>query len=275
MAQYTLEVPAFYIQEIRSSGYDSLVASTGLRVMNAEGALHHAWIGQSVRLGDYAAGGIAHPIPLRYDNVDVPGPIPDSTDGGAIYWTFLLVTSERAASPELVSALTEAAITVAGTLLGSENILLQVAGGLILGTAELVKLLDQGCDGVVAAQSWAMTDAELTASTSGAGQAWVSWQNYPGTDSPLKCGAPSNYDVGYKIVRTAGPGIEVPDLRGQPLTDAEFIVRQAGLQLRVRQEVIGRVEIETVVSQSPAPHTRVPPPTTIDVTVARPPMIQP
>ncbi len=179
---YTLYIPICYIREIRSTGGDTLVASTGLQVMNAEGALHNVWPGQAVEMGSWATGASPR-VGLSYGNVDVPGPTHQKPDGGAIYWTFILANSQRAADPVLVNVITEAAVTVAGALLGSGNILAGVAGGILLGTAELARLLSQSCDGVVAAHVWALTAAQLAARTSGS-QGWFSQTPRPETIVP-------------------------------------------------------------------------------------------
>lgn len=56
MALYNLWIPSLSIQQIRSNDKDTLKASMGLRVMNAEGGLHMDWQAQTVNLGDHVAG---------------------------------------------------------------------------------------------------------------------------------------------------------------------------------------------------------------------------
>jgi len=80
MAQYILGVPNCSIRAIRSVFSDTLVASMGLRVMNAQGALHHEWPPQSVNLGDYGAGTLVD-TNLSYQGVDVPDPTSQLPDG--------------------------------------------------------------------------------------------------------------------------------------------------------------------------------------------------
>jgi hypothetical protein len=92
MDTYSFGIPDFHIAQIRSAHTDTLFASTALRVTNANGNLHHDWGSQTVGLGDHKAGE-DWPLELIWTNVDVPDPTPDNPDGGAVYWTFLLVNN--------------------------------------------------------------------------------------------------------------------------------------------------------------------------------------
>ena len=92
MAAYTLTVPYCYIHEVRSPISDTLVASMGLRVMNAQGGLHKDYPPKSNELGDHRHHNTVA-IDLSYFDVDVPDPTPESPDGGAIYWTLVLTNT--------------------------------------------------------------------------------------------------------------------------------------------------------------------------------------
>ena len=92
MATYNLGMQSCYIHEIRSPIKDTLVASMGLRVMNAQGGLHMDYPRQSKQLGDHRHHNTV-PIDLFYSDVDVPDPTPQSPDGGAIYWTLVLTNT--------------------------------------------------------------------------------------------------------------------------------------------------------------------------------------
>ena len=92
MAMYLLTVPYCYIREVRSPLNDTLVAAMGLRVMNAQGALHKDYPTQSKNLGDHRHH-TTTAIDLSYLDVDVPDPTPELPDGGAIYWTLVLTNS--------------------------------------------------------------------------------------------------------------------------------------------------------------------------------------
>ena len=90
MANYTFGVPYCIIHAIRSLRTDTLIASTALQVMNAQGALHRDWgTTPTMDLGDFSAGSIAN-TKLFWSNVDVPDATPDLPDGGAAYWSFIL-----------------------------------------------------------------------------------------------------------------------------------------------------------------------------------------
>ena len=64
---------------------------------------------------------------------------------------------------------------------------------------------------------------------------WNTMQNYPGSQSPLACGAPSSYDVNYTI--TAKPAVSVPPLAGQPAAEASHVASEAGLSMQIAREV--------------------------------------
>jgi hypothetical protein len=271
MALYTLGAANCSINQIRSNDADTLVASMGLQVMNAEGALHHAWDPQSVNLGTWGAGGFPT-IDLFYPNVDVPDPTQESADGGAIYWSFLLVNSGKWADADFVNTFLDAANAVAQFAKVTGNIIVQVAAGIIAGTDALVKLLDAGCDGVVAAHSFALTAAELANMTAG-NTNWWKTQNYPGTSASPICGAISNYDVTYEV---SGPAIAVPNLVGQEWKNAPSIANQAGLGIRVIRNVVSPTTVvPTVGYQIPHSQSLVPRGTTIEVIVDNPPKVRP
>jgi hypothetical protein len=264
MAQYNLLVPQFHIGQIRSTFQDILVASTKLRVMSAEGSLHMDWPAQSVQLGAHTLGEVS--MHLLYQNVDVPDPTPEAPDGGAIYWDFLLVNAGSTNINTAVNAITTAADTVAGAMLGNAN--LMPVGAAIIGIDALVRVLQgNGCDGIVAAQNWALTAAQL-ATMAGGTAVWNNWQNYPGTSSPPICGRPSNYDVNYLINSRAL--IPVPDLttvHTSP-TVAQAKVAQAGfLWFEDSFDPIG-AKSPFVEDQTPAGGTMAPLGTTIHVTIA-------
>lgn len=70
-----------------------------------------------------------------------------------------------------------------------------------------------------------------------------------------------------------GPVMDIPDLRGLSLADAQDAVRLAGLGLIVARTVVGGADISvpTVLSQEPPPHAQVVPGTAMSVVVADPP----
>jgi hypothetical protein len=76
-------------------------------------------------------------------------------------------------------------------------------------------------------------------------------------------------DFTPNIQVSVGTGVEVPDLVGQTPSDAETIARRVGLRMQITRVVTGNVEVDTVIAQTPAPHSWAAPNTTIDVTVAR------
>jgi hypothetical protein len=188
---------------------------------------------------------------LYFLNVDVPDPTSESADGGAIYWSLILANAGNPNDSTLVNAITSAADAVAGALIGTGNTYAIVVGGTIAGTDLLVRLLTGGCDGIVAAQNWAFTAAELANMASG-GSVWNSVQNYPGTGSPVQCGAASNYDVNYVI--TSHAPVNAPNLVGRSYQDASSIAGKAGCWMEViREQVSGRVDGPTVDYQYPGP----------------------
>ena len=191
---------------------------------------------------------------MLYQNLDVPDPTPESADGGAIYWSFLLVNAGHPDNSSLVSAITSATDAVAGALIGTGNVVAVVVGGTLAGTDLLVRLLTNGCDGVVAAQNWAFTAAQL-ATMAGGGKRWNSEQNYPGTSSPVQCGRPSSYNVNYTI--TSQAAVSVPKILGESPEDAKNDIQKAGLSLGGIRHMPGDIESPMVMEQYPAPGTLV------------------
>jgi len=253
MGQYSLIVPYTYINQIRSNDADTLVGSIGLRVMNAEGALHKDWPPQVASFGQFTAGRDVR-MYLRYDNVDVPGPTDESADGGAIYWNFVLANAGNAAPADLINAISNTSSAVGSALLGTSNIVGEIVGGTILAAAKLMQLLTGGCDGIVAAQNWALTDKQLTAMTN-KDPSWVNTQDYSGTSSPFYCGAKSDYKVSYQIA-SSGLGIRVPNVVHMPWPDAANRLSNAGLVPYITQSITSQTATEpTVAIQTPSPGT--------------------
>ena len=206
MATYTLHIPSFHIRQIRSAHTDTLFASTALKVMNANGSLHHDFGAQGAALGDHKAGGDVV-LSLPWSNVDVPDPTPEAPDGGAAYWTFLLMNAGHVDSG-YVTVLNKAADSLAGAVAGklvdagsvAGHVGVLVAFASILAAQEALNLLTADCDGQVAAGAFALTAAELNSMTSASGSS-VTTQNNPGSDSLAGCGENSNYDVTYEFLR--------------------------------------------------------------------------
>jgi hypothetical protein len=211
VATYTLTVERCFARQVRSGGFDNtgvdtLVASAGLRVMDAEGALHQDYQPIAINMGDHPNGDIPE-IGLAFANVDVPDPTADNADGGAVYWTFLLV-NHGGADAAAINVVSDTAKNIAGAMLGSGVLNVQIAGGIILAGAELMALLAPGCDGLIASQSWAFTAKELAASTP-----WGQTTDYPGVGAGVACGATSNYDVTYSISQPTQVGKGAKDAK--------------------------------------------------------------
>jgi hypothetical protein len=274
MAQYTLAVPHCRINQIRSAFSDTLFASVGLRVMNAQGGLHHDWPPQSVSLGDHEAGGVVN-TNLFYSDVDVPDPTPESPDGGAIYWTFLLTNAGHQDSSVIVDALNNAANDIAGGLAGKAldpgkvgSLPFLGLAAAVIGLQALLQLLTADCDGMVASLGVAATAAELAQMTSDPANT-LHQHNCPGTDSPAGCGDNSNYDVAYSITNRSL--VAVPDLIGESPEAAESLTQQAGLFLSVvSSQTGGPNEAPHVDGQNPDPGAQVPPGTWIEAFVVTP-----
>ena len=204
MAAYNLTVPSCYIHEVRSPIKDTLVASMGLRVMNAQGGLHMDHPPQSKPLGDHRHHNTVA-IDLSYSDVDVPDPTPESPDGGAIYWTFVLTNTASS------GAVTDAEKIVLGLLkaLADKEIVIDDmhpiesiirAIGLI-GLGGVLDLLTPGtCDGIVGALSLNLTARQLADIAPDPKKVPNS-----GTHSPIGCGGNSNYDLYYSVAQRKRP----------------------------------------------------------------------
>jgi len=266
MATYNLWVTSSVIEQIRSNDQDTLIASMGLQVMNSVGALHMSWPSKNMNLGTHVAGD-AMDLYLLFQNVDVPDPTPEFPDGGAIYWNFLLVNAGEGDMPMIVQAATAAATGIASVIRVTGPVGI-VVGSAIQGVAALASLLLTGCDGTVASQSWAFTAAQLAGMTSGE-MGWNTMQNYPGSQSPLACGAPSSYDVNYTI--TAKQAVRVPPLAGQPAAEALHVASEAGLSMQIAREVAtAQADVVTVQGSQPAAGALVPFGTVLNVVVEIP-----
>jgi hypothetical protein len=213
MAVYNLSVPSCHINEVRSPIKDTLVASMGLRVMNAQGGLHMDYPPQSKQLGDHRHHNTVA-IDLSYSDVDVPDPTPESPDGGAIYWTFVLTNTASSGAVTdlekivlgLYKALADKQIQPITTDDPDPVSKLIVEIGLI-GLGAVYDLLIPGrCDGIVGALALNLTARQLADMTPDPQK-----MPCPGTDSPRGCGGNSNYDLFYSV---ASDIITVFDLTG-------------------------------------------------------------
>ena len=215
MSIYTFAIPQFHITQPRASRADTLFAATGLKVMNANGGLHNDLGSQSVALGDGNAG-MNVSCQLSWRDVDVPDPTPENPDGGAVYWTFLAVNNGHSDSG-WIDVLNKGADAFAGamaggvTTAGSWQQALAYGGSLVatLGLQELMNCLTANCDGNVAVEGLVFTAKQLSQMASGL-QFWSLERDYPGTNSPVGCGANSDYQVAYYILP---PGVDIPGRR--------------------------------------------------------------
>ncbi len=204
MTYYNLAVPRFHIESTRSRRRDTLVASVGLVVNNANGGLHKAYPGKSIGLGDHEDKTTVS-LNLPFTLVDVPDPTPQNPDGGSISWTFLLANTSHTDSGFLTllnNAVSDFASGAVGKIYdGGEGgaIALPIAIALLAGQQALT-FLTADCDGMVAAGAHSFTAAQLLQMTHN--KSWTVTEGNPGTDSPAGCGDNSIYDVTYYIERT-------------------------------------------------------------------------
>jgi hypothetical protein len=209
MSFYSFSVPSFHITEVRSAHSDTLFASTALKVTNPNGSLHLSFDAQGAALNDRKAGGGVD-LPFLFRNVDVPSPTPENPDGGAVFWTFLLVNAGNA-DREYVVVLNKAADAFAGALAGKvidkaamgdivASLEFLAGLGVVLGAQEALNLLTANCDGQVASGSFAFTARQLAEMVLPTATHDFSVPN-PGSKSPAGCGANSQYEINYQITR--------------------------------------------------------------------------
>jgi hypothetical protein len=265
MATYNLWVTTTAIHQIRSNDQDTLIASMGLGVTGLGGGPHNMLTpAESMQLGTHVAGDLVE-IFLLFQNVDVPDPTPEFPDGGAISWSFLLVNGGAGNMAEIVAAATTAGDIIAKAVTPTGPVGVFV-GATITAVDALARLLLTGCDGAVASQNWVITAAQLAASGE---LGWNDTQNYPGSQSPLACGAPSSYDVSYTI--TAHPPVTIPAFGGTSAQGAAQWARELGLSIQIAQEVASdRIDVPTIESTQPGPGTLVPVGTVLDAVLAIP-----
>jgi hypothetical protein len=263
VSTYNLWVTNSVINQIRSNDQDTLVASMSLQVMNQFGALHKSWTNVTRQLGSYLSGATVD-MQLLFQDVDVPDASPEYPDGGAVYWNFLLMNAGAGNMAEIVTAAKNAADAVAAMVRVTGPV--GVVVGAIIGAVDtLAQALLTGCDGAVAAQSWAFTAAQLAAMTPEK-TGWTASPDYPGSQSPVACGATSNYGVNYTI--TATPAVTVPRLAGNTPQEAEALAARAGLSIDIVRDVPStRVVVPTVEGSTPAAGALVPFGTVLNVVV--------
>jgi hypothetical protein len=206
MAVYNLEIPYFVVNNPRSGGLlgdeDTLFATTGLVVNDAQGGIYQQYGGKTMELRDRGQGSIVS-TGLRYAGVDVP-------DGGKIHWTFTLMNTGHG-DIAFIGALTNLSdqfsrALAANTINGQEadnagTNVLQYLGNFPFPDAVVQAVLNKLvniCDGVVVDAVIERTAAQLADMTAANG-IWEDKRNHPGGDSPPGCGGNSNYDVVYGI----------------------------------------------------------------------------
>jgi hypothetical protein len=195
---------SFGIDQIRSAHTDTLFVSTSLRVLDANGALHHDFGSQGGPLGDHRAGDT---VPgLVFNNVDVPPPTPENPDGGSVYWVILLVNNGHADSG-FAALLNKTADTFAGAFAGrlldptekETGLFAALTTGVLIGQ-EVLNLLTADCDGQVAASRLpAFTALQLSSKVPKPGQSFDITEDNPGDNSPAGCGENSDYKINYRI----------------------------------------------------------------------------
>jgi hypothetical protein len=270
MGLYQFAVPYCYIREIRSPLNDTLVASMGLRVMNAQGGLHMDYPPQTKRLGDQKHHRTVA-IDLSYSDVDVPDPTPELPDGGAVSWTLLLTNSASS------NAATDAEKIVIGLVNALASKLMQPPTSLsalledigLIGLQSVLSILTPGaCDGVVGALNLNLTARQLAQMTSDPIKV-----NCPGTNSPVGCGSNSNYDLYYVVAPPPPPPVlvTVPNVVNQSPDRARQLCEEAGLVLTTTEERrLPRGSSPRVESQEPAAGTQVQQGTRVSAIVALP-----
>jgi hypothetical protein len=274
VATYYLGVREFSIGQIRSPNSDTLAASAAVRVLNAEGGLHNDWPAEFIALGDHHKGDNV-PLNLAFKGVDVPDPAANAPDGGAIYWSFVLVNKGNPDNAILQPALEGVANAIVAADTPSGDVMSEVVGGTLPGSQGLVDLFTSLCDGVVAAQAWSFTAAQLAQMTQPPVGAWTEAQPYPGLDSPTGCGANSQYSVVYTTQEPVMPPptllVTVPRVIGLPLATAEQDLVNYELQPRVASLYENeRYDEAVIINQTPIAGSQVPKLTEVSLIVGVP-----
>jgi hypothetical protein len=273
MALYHFGTPYCFIHNTRALRNDTLFAAAALRVMNAQGGLHQDYPTTTISLGDHHNGVTVALDSLDFWNVDVPDPTPELPDGGAAYWTFLLTNAghtDSAFVDVLKKAVDDFAQGVAGQIVSagaSLSLILEFAG--LLGLQELINVLTADCDGVVGAFGLAFTAKQLAQMTTDPVKV-----SCPGTDSPVGCGANSNYDVYYIVAPPPPPAVivTVPNVVRQSPTQARATLAAAGLGYREQStdRILPPGSNPYVEMQNPAAGAQVDKGTIVNVDIAAP-----
>jgi PASTA domain len=268
---FDFSVPSITVNNPRSLETDTDFATIAIATLAPDGTEIAKYGPTSKYLGNLGKGQTIDPG-MSLTGIEVP-------DGGSVAFTFVVVNrgawigDDQAledmslVGASVLGALVQGQIVGAASIAGSIGFwpAVAVAAAVAAAIAGLDILLAD-CDGVVV--SGAMTIGKTELLSGAATQAWETPVDYPGTDSPVGCGANSDYTVRYAVGPTPPPVpmVAMPAVIGLlPKVAAEHL-SAAGLQ-GVEETVIGDLDPGLVSAQSPAAGVSVPIGSTVKYTV--------
>jgi hypothetical protein len=263
---FEFSVPSLTVKNPRAPENDTDFATIAAVVLAPDGTQIAKYGPTSAYLGNLGKGQTIDPG-MSLTGIDVP-------DGGSVALTFVVVN--RGAWEGDSQALTDMDAVGEAVIkdLGQDAI----AGGsleiwpdapliiLVVGALAALSVIFADCDGTVVAGAMTIGQAELLSNA--VEQPWTMTQDYPGSDSPIGCGANSDYSVTYSIGKTPPPvpAVIMPEVIGETPAIAAERLRAAGLQ-PVEETVTSDLDPGFVSGQSPDAGVSVPIGSTVHFTV--------
>jgi len=263
---FEFSVPSLTVKNPRAPENDTDFATIAAVVLAPDGTQIAKYGPTSAYLGNLGKGQTIDPG-MSLTGIDVP-------DGGSVALTFVVVN--RGAWEGDSQALTDMDAVGEAVIkdLGQDAI----AGGsleiwpdapliiLVVGALAALSIIFADCDGTVVAGAMTIGQAELLSNA--VEQPWTMTQDYPGSDSPIGCGANSDYSVTYSIGKTPPPvpAVIMPEVIGETPAIAAERLRAAGLQ-PVEETVTSDLDPGFVSGQSPDAGVSVPIGSTVHFTV--------
>jgi hypothetical protein len=263
---FEFSVPSLTVKNPRAPENDTDFATIAAVVLAPDGTQIAKYGPTSAYLGNLGKGQTIDPG-MSLTGIAVP-------DGGSVALTFVVVN--RGAWEGDSQALTDMDAVGEAVIkdLGQDAI----AGGsleiwpdapliiLVVGALAALSVIFADCDGTVVAGAMTIGQAELLSNA--VEQPWTMTQDYPGSDSPIGCGANSDYSVTYSIGKTPPPvpAVIMPEVIGETPAIAAERLRAAGLQ-PVEETVTSDLDPGFVSGQSPDAGVSVPIGSTVHYTV--------
>jgi hypothetical protein len=266
---FDFSVPLITVNNPRSLLKDTDFATMAATALAPDGTAITKYGPISKSLGDLGEGARTDPA-MSLTGIEVP-------EGGSLACTFVVVNRGAwIGDNQALNDMDSVAEAVLGALIQGQIVFSATQGALdvlsiaeslsvaaiVIGALEALTVILADCDGIVVGGAMTVGQTELLSGA--ATQALETPIDYPGTDSPVGCGANSDYTVTYTVGQP--PTIVVPDLLRLPLAEVSKLLSEAGLR-GVELTVNRDNEDPGVIAQDPPPGTLVSPGSVVQITV--------